>query len=792
MFLHGQIQTVATQTKKTPKLDGYLDDDVWAKAKEITEFSQYKPDYSKNPSQKTSIRFLYDNTALYIGAMMYDTAPDSILTQLGNRDDELNSDHIKFFFDTYNNQSDAYIFQVSASGVQSEYREEDFTYDAVWESKVQITDSGWSAEIAIPYSAIRFPDKEEIIFGLQVSRNIRRHREINQWALEALDAENNLVYWGKLRGIQNIKTPIRLSITPYSSFVVEMNPENNANKTTNAQFNIGLDLKYGLSDAYTLDMILLPDFSQVQSDNLVKNLSAFETEYNEYRPFFNEAIDLFEKGDLFYSRRIGKTLWYFNNDNLSDTLGLNERVVENPNKAQLINATKISGRNKNGLAIGFLNAITADMYAIVEDTTGTERKILTEPLTNYNISVVDKAFKNQSSIYFINTNVTRNHGFENGNVTGSGFQIIDKSNTWRLEGHGAISLKYFKVDEIFHDTEEGLQYEIAAEKIKGKFQLEIEQKSIDKFFNANDLGLTHQNNKLTNSLRISYRLFNPWWVFRELHNHAGYYHEARRTNGKPLDNTLWYENFGYFRNYLYFWSGLYVDMDKYYDYYEPRTENRYFIVYPKIGGYFGISSDYRKTLAVDSRIERYQQPKYQYTYHRFFIRPMVRLSDKFSLEHHFEVRFDDNKKGFVELHNADSVFFGNRDVNIFENVFSSRYMIQNNLSLSLRLRHYWSKGIYDIFYFLNTDGTLQKMDEFQNNYDFNYNAFNIDFLFSWEFSPGSLLSLSWKNALYNENQNTDLNYVRNLQEFLNHPTVNTFSLKFLYYLDYFTLFQKKR
>ena len=290
-------------------IDGLLDDSIWGNVPIITEFKQYDPVYNTSPTKNTAVKLYYTHEAIYIGAIMVDSHPDSIQKQIANRDDDyLNADFFGIQFDTYNNQQDAYTFSVSASGVQSEYRIQDFSYNAVWQSEVKITKNGWSVEIKIPWSALRFPTNADQIWGMQIFRSIRRNREKDLWALEDKSAENNLVYWGKLNGFHQITSPVRLSFVPYFGVFVEHFPHNIKNKSNYSySINGGLDLKYGINNAYTLDMMLLPDFSQVQSDNLVKNITAFETVYDEKRPFFQEAVDLFSKGDLFYTRRIGST-----------------------------------------------------------------------------------------------------------------------------------------------------------------------------------------------------------------------------------------------------------------------------------------------------------------------------------------------------------------------------------------------------------------------------------------------------------------------------------------------------
>ncbi|OYT13676.1 MAG: hypothetical protein B6I19_03920, partial [Bacteroidetes bacterium 4572_114] len=338
----------ANRISSPPKIDGVLDDYCWETTEAISGLTQFDPDYSRPASQKSFVYIVYDDEAIYVGALLHDTAPDSILTQFGNRDDGgLNADWFGVEFDTYFNQMDAYSFKVTASGVQIDSRYRDHTFDAVWQSAVKITDEGWVAEMKIPYSAIRFPNEDEQVWGVQVLRNIRRNRETDMWALGVKGAPNQMVYWGTLNGLANIKPPIRLSLSPYFSLSGQHDQriEDKANQFSYS-FGGGADIKYGINESYTLDMTLFPDFSQVKSDDKVKNLSAFETVYAEHRPFFKEAVDLFRKGGLFYSRRIGGTPKHFYEVN--DLIDTNEFIIDNPSQAKLLNALKVSGRNNHG------------------------------------------------------------------------------------------------------------------------------------------------------------------------------------------------------------------------------------------------------------------------------------------------------------------------------------------------------------------------------------------------------------------------------------------------------------
>jgi hypothetical protein len=777
----------AVRILTSPKIDGSLDDAVWNEAKAFSDFRQFKPVFNIDPSQKTEIRILYDDNAIYVGAMMYDTAPDSILKQLGNRDDaNMNADAIGIEFDTYDAQSDAYSFQVTAAGVQSDYREYDATYNAVWQSAVKIMNNGWSAEMKIPYSAIRFPSNDSsMTWGLEVFRYIRRVREYDQWAPEDKTASNLLMYWGKLHGIANIQAPLRLSFTPYLSLYGEHYPFNIEGKSNYTKsFSGGLDLKYGINESFTLDMILLPDFSQVKSDNIIKNLSAFETIYDEQRPFFNEAVDLFEKGNLFYSRRIGHTPMYYYD--ISDSLLPGEIMKKNPSQAKLLNATKISGRNKNGLAIGLLNAVTDNTYAVIEDSLGNTRKILTDPLTNYSIVVFDQVLKNNSDFYIVNTNVTRSKAFDDANITCSGVSLVDRSNTWNLSTSAAISQKYQKndtIDGLLNNTI-GQRYTGSFYKIKGNFTAGIWGESFDPHFNANDLGVTLYNNYYNYGMVAAYNIYEPFWKLINMYNNIQYSRSTNFTSGKPTYSEIKYSHSGTVKNYLSYWFGASTSLEKLYDYYEPRVTGRYFIVPRYCSTWFGWSSDYRKTFAADMEVDMAWLPEQSYSSYSIYVRPIVRVNDKFSFNHSIRFQNEYNNIGFADFDTMGNIVFANRNIKTIENNFNGKYMFKNDLSISIWLRHYWSMGKYDRYYFLESDGSVTDNPDYKGNKNFNFNSFNIDLSFNWQFAPGSNVSLVWKNSILKEDMYLLYNFYSNISHTFEAPQTNSLSIKVLYYLDY--------
>ena len=387
----------ATRVSASPKIDGDLSDEVWQQATPITDYFQFQPVEGSVPDQKTSVRIIYDNSAIYIGCIMYDTAPDSILKEMGARDEEdINADYMRICFDPYNKRQDAYFFGIYASGVQFDNKVSDESFDAVWESEVKITAEGWIAEIKIPYSAIRFPKEPIQKWAFQLNRYVRRTRELTQWSKTPSQANNSRLYWGTLEGITDVDAPLRLSFTPYLSSYLEntpvINSDGNTSYSNSFSYNVGADVKYGIDERFTLDMTLFPDFGQVQSDNKIKNLSYREVTYDENRPFFKESVELFDKNSLFYSRRIGKIPSGF--FSIEGELKEGESITDNPSKVKLLHALKLSGRTDDGMGIGLFNAVTDNTYATIEDEKGNKRRVLTEPLTNFSVMVFDqKQFK---------------------------------------------------------------------------------------------------------------------------------------------------------------------------------------------------------------------------------------------------------------------------------------------------------------------------------------------------------------------------------------------------------------
>ncbi len=781
------VQHALTQrTHKAPSIDGVLEPEIWGLAEPITDFTQFDPQYFSSPSQNTEVRILYDDRAIYIGAILYDSSPDSILRQLGQRNASLNADAFGIRLDTYNNQLDAYTFEVTASGVQKDYRRQDRTYDGVWESAVKVHDKGWTVEIRIPYSALRFPSTECQTWGMQLYRNIRRHREMNHWAIEERDASNNLVYWGQLSGICNIQAPLRLSLTPYLSTSTDHYPHNiDGVSNFSNSFGGGMDLKYGINESFTLDMTLMPDFSQVPSDNLVKNLSAFETVHGEQRPFFQESMDLFNRGGLFYSRRVGgRPVRYAR---VHNELEEDEVLVDNPSQAKLVNAFKLTGRTSNGLGIGVFNAVTGNTYARFEDPYGNQRRVETDPAANYNILVFDQALSNNSSIYIINTNVLRSGDYRHANVTGSGATLVDPSNSYQLHLSGAFNQLYNKQDSADnrYNVDLGGRYNASVAKVRGSFRFNLNRGAINPWFNDNDFGITHRNNEITDRLDLHYNIYDPIWRLRNFRNRVRMQNQARY-NDYGLENMyVEYTSSGTTHNYTSLSQGMYFHPRDRYDYYEPRQMGRVFRRPRGMGGWAGISSDYRKPFALDLHFNYNHIARFDNTNLSYRIAPRYRFNDQLSFVHSLRLNFNTNDVGYAGRQ-EDVIVFGNRDVTTIENVLSSDYIVKNDMYFSFRLRQYWSKGEYESFHALKEDGRVNRNEDydFTQNRDFNFNSFNIDLVFTWLFAPGSSLNVVWKNSILHEKSGIVNGYFDNFGLLWDSPQYNSLSLKILYYLDY--------
>ena len=487
------------RTELAPKIDGILDDTIWKNAEIATGFVSNRPEIGKvaPQDQRTEVKMTYDDKAIYVSAYLYDD-PTKIMKQLTSRDNFGQTDYFILVLNPNNDAQNDTAFYVFSSGQQADAIQnptigEDFGWNAVWDSAVKIMDDGWVVEMKIPYRTLRFADQEEPTWGVQFHREFRRSRSRYTWnPIDPTQGYSGL-YHAEVKGLKNIKPPVRLNLYPFTTGIV-----NDYDGKTDTDLKFGLDVKYGLTDNFTLDATLVPDFSQAGFDNVVLNLGPFEQTFSEQRQFFTEGVDLFSKGGLFFSRRIG--------NRPSGSVSLNENENVNiPNEVKVLNALKVSGRTKSGLGVGFFNAITEKTTAKIKNTiTGDQRTEIVEPFTNYNILVVDQQFNGNSSVSLINTNVLREGNFRDANATALVANIINKRNTYSV----ATDLKMSNVNYQNTTNETGFSSYLKLAKIHGNLRYSIEHNFADTNFNINDLGLLLRNNYNNFSSDISLRLNN--------------------------------------------------------------------------------------------------------------------------------------------------------------------------------------------------------------------------------------------------------------------------------------------
>lgn len=786
----------ATRSANNIKIDGILNEVAWNVPKTKSEFTQVTPDAGSPSTEKTEVRVIYDNEAIYIGAHCY-SKPKNISRVLSQRDEyNSNTDYFSVLLDTYKDKLNGFVFSVSTEGVQYDAKIYASNYNSklnmIWYSEVTHSDSGYTVEMKIPYSAIRFAKKDVQSWGINFTRYISINREESTWNVVRPDLDNIVTQAGTLEGIENITPPPRLFFSPYLSAYVEHFP-NQSDEISDVgfDFNGGMDLKYGINEAFTLDMVLIPDFGQVVTDNVVLNLSPFEVFFDENRPFFNEGTELFEKTGHFYSRRVGGVP--INRYKANSSLKENEIIISNPTKTPLYNATKVSGRNKNGLGIGVFNGLSGQQFALIEDTVSREkREEQTAPLSNYNLIVLDQNLKNNSSVTFTNTNVWRSGETYDANVSALQTKLNSSDNTYFVSGNTALSQQYYSDGEQF-----GHSLGLGIGKQTGNFRYSVDYLEQSDTYDPNDMGFLSNNNKRNVSASLRYNIFKPFWKLNSLSvNFRNTY--SRLYNPNEYINTTysfstWLTN-RKFHSFSFNFDGSYTEMN---DFFEPRTPGYYFKIPRYYGGGASISTNYQKPFALDAGISAYNFVGIEWTDYGMRISPRFRIGNNIFLVYSFSHSLNIKQEGYAipfigEQPNNEHPIFGKRDVRTTTNTIDLNYTINNKSGITFRLRHYWSRVKYHDFFELDLDGSLSPiniptMENGVHKYNTSFNAFSIDMVYRWIFSPASEINIVWKNNIFTEDSETNIAYLQNLQQTFRTDQLNSISIRIVYFIDYLNI-----
>jgi hypothetical protein len=793
---------IAKRTISPIKIDGVLNDSAWKDAPAALGYTEFRPTpfRKEDPELRTEVYMLYDNEGIYMAGYCHERTKDSIAAEINGRDGFGNNDFIGFTFDTYKDQINGFEYFVTPNGEQMDAKvspnqngnSEDFSWNAVWKSAAIIHNDGWSFEIFIPFSAIRFSKKNLQDWGMNITRRRQKTGQQVTWNPIDVNVNGYMTQEGFWTGLENIKPPLRLQFSPYLSYYVDHYPYDKPElKDWTSSFNGGMDVKYGINQALTLDMTLIPDFGQVQSDPRVLNLTPFEVKYNENRPFFTEGTELFNKGNFFYSRRIGgEPLYYGSVDRMKNP---NEHIISNPDATKLLNATKISGRLQSGLGIGFFNAITNSQYATVGDDLGNERKIRTSPLTNYNIIVLDQSLKHNSSVSFVNTSVVREGSDYDADVMSGLFDLYDKSNTWNLGGKLAVSKLFNYLPGGSSMTGYGHQFYFG--KSSGNFNFTIQEELANDKFSSNDLGYFTNNNYLNHYAYAGYHWVKPknWYNNIYLNFNANLSH---------LFKPMTYQNAninvnvnGQLKNLWHPGIGIGYEPETN-NFYEPRVPGRVFKGWSDwwVNGW--VETNSAKKYFVFTQFMYVDRSMYHSKRYQLYFEETFRFSPKFSLGNSIDLEPQTDNVGFASIDTTNGdIIFGRRNIRTVENALNIKYSFNKKMVFTAKLRHYWSSVDYKELFTLLEDGTLQSNTSFTGDVNQNYNDFFINALFTWEFAPGSFVNLAWKNNVQGFGMSplggdNGENYFNNFHNTIQAPQNNNVSVKIIYFLDYLEMKKK--
>lgn len=419
------------------QIDGRLNEPVWARASWVSGFVQRDPIEGAAATERTDVAFAFDDHALFVGARLFSADPNALRTDVTRRDTESQSESLAISLDTYLDRRTAYTFVVTAAGVRLDYyharddaNDRDYSFDPVWDARVVRTPDGWTAEMRIPFSQLRFRARAAHTWGLNVRRRTPARNEDAYWVLIGKNDTGWASRFGDLTGIRGIVSTRRVEVLPYVASGASVRTASDAANPLEPRLagvgRVGADLRMGLGPALTLEAAVNPDFGQVELDPAEVNLSAFESVFSERRPFFTEGSQLLRGGDAsyFYSRRIGS----------APVVPVAGAFVARPENATILGAAKITGRLPSGLSIGALSAVTGaeDTRRVLEGNEAVST-VRTTPLTSFGIVRLQQQFgASASTAGFVVTHVNRSMDANHAAATILAQRAITGSVDWNL------------------------------------------------------------------------------------------------------------------------------------------------------------------------------------------------------------------------------------------------------------------------------------------------------------------------------------------------------------------------
>lgn len=770
--------TSSIQSNLAPTIDGKIDDPIWDSIEWTGDFIQQRPDEGKAPSQETQFKLMYDSDHIYVAIRCFDTEPDKIEKRLSRRDG-FQGDWVLIAFDSYHDLSTCFSFLVTAAGVKGDEfltndgNNSDENWNPIWYTKTNVDAEGWTAEMKIPLSQLRFSADTNQKWGLQVVRKLLREEQRSVWQRVPADAAGWISNYGELHGLKNIKPKRQIELQPYVVTQLETHEKEDGNpfKTgTNSNLTAGLDGKIGITNDLTLDFTINPDFGQVEADPAAIALDGFQIFFNEQRPFFVENKNIFNyavsssdsggtfgNDNLFYSRRIGKS------PSAYPSLSGNE-YADIPTNTTILGAAKLSGKTKKGWSVGILESVTGKEYATIEGD-GERRKELIEPLTNYFVGRIAKEFNNRNTT--IGGILTSTHrkledhlDFLHKTALSGGvdFRHFWNDRAWYVEGDGvfshvtgstnAISNTQSSIRHLFQREDANhLEVDTSRTNLTGNggslklgkngngnfiFQSGVAWRSPE--LELNDVGFQRVSDDLRHHHWMGYRWREPFSIFNQIslnYNHWLITNFDGNLNGVAFNinaNTNLKNN----------WRlGTGSNLTPYdYSYSELRGGPRFRIM-PNYNGWFWFGSDSRKKfqfggdISMGKSIKNTQKTLYQYGYVTYMPTNALQLSidqnysNVFSeLQYVTQISNDQNTKYLMARIDQQTLSISLR----------LNYTINPNLTLQYYGQPFISRGQYSNFKWItdassiNLDSKYQSLTSDQLILNEDENTYTIDWV----------------------------------------------------------------
>lgn len=738
-----------------PRVDGDLGDECWKSAEPASDFIQRDPEEGKEASERSEIRVVYDQDALYFGCMFYDSDPEKIVARLTRRDDEVESDWASIRIDSYHDQQTCVEFTFNPAGVKVDILEyddanrDDDSWDPVWDLRTAITSRGWTAEIRIPFSVLRYrssgDDTSTATWGINFLRHISRKQEDERWAFTPKSQSGFVSRFGHLTGLTNLPEPRRLEVLPFVTSKQSYSPPA-ALQANSRQFlgNAGVDLRYGLSSNFLIDATFNPDFGQVEADPAVLNLSTFETFYPEKRPFFIEGTQFIRfstfGGDfgpgMFYSRRIGRAI--------SDReIGVPDGgvIVDAPKATTILGAAKLSGKTNGGLSVGALEAVTQEENATVRDALGVESRQLLEPLAHYQVVRIRQDLAGNSNVGAIITSVakeSRTPAFTNG----YDWNIKLDTNTYTIDGFVALSRSI----DFSGERANGSAGKLNIGRIAGKHWLwSVSGDYTSNRYNIDDLGFFFSPDDWGNVGTLTYKEDAPASVVRNYSISATAHF---RQNFESI-NLVREGRLGsgmLFSNYWSLSTGFDVDAGLY-DQYETHGYGLYSKI-PAYSASLNLSGDSRD--AVVWRLgERFNWDNRFKRDEAIELGVNVRPASWMQWDVDAQVEKVRNQQAWfdtIEVSGEAKNIFGDRNTDQVNVTIRGTVTFTPDITLQMYSQVFLAKGHYENFRQLVGTSDFTTPDHYGRQPDFNRQEFNLNVVLRWEYFPGSTLFLVWSQA----------------------------------------------